>query len=561
MHILPDQNRLTRLLPVLGIIAVIVMATGFTAIMTGSGLAIEGDGYYYINAARIMAASLGMGEMVHLPPDLLREYIRFHAFARELWPPFYPALLAAVSFSADPYVAGRWLHLAFPAVMGLLLWLIFIQNGKTRGRALAAVALVLLSPPLLRLNSFMFSETPFLILQVLTLLAVGGYLRRKKISWLAAAIVFIALACLTRYIGVVMALALACLLWRIHREMAFFRRLGLVLTCVALCLLPVTLYMLSSILYGQTLYVAGRSLALDWPLVKIFVFFKKSISSSFLYLAPEWWPRLIRYGFVLLASAGILLFAVRQFRTQSRQPAAEHVRQLQTYIAFCLVIYVVLTSLLALFLDHMLCYTGITARHFAPVFIWLVVLLLLTGPAGPPAADVSTSLFPRLLPGILAAGLILASLSGSIATTARHRDMSAGSQNAWKNSTALAYVRHLRDTPWLVSNLPGEIFHYLRVPVFALPAHYDFFKAQENHRYERQMAYLRKLLHQHDGMVLYFNLWLYRPPEAAAQATSLEECLERLDLEVFYRERSCLILTPRPDPTRAGEEEIGRPSR
>ena len=548
--------RNTDVFPVAGIIIVITLGVVFSAIITDQGLGIEGDGYYYINAARVIAAHWGAGVPGGVDRTLLKEITDYYVYLMELWPIFYPALLAAVGFSADPYPAGRWLHLTFPVVIGLLLWLIVYANKHSHKRAFLAVALVLLSPHILRLNCFVFSEMPFLILQLLSLSAVGYYLRNKGVAWLIAAVFFIGLAGLTRYIGVVMALALGITVWRTNPGRAFFRRLMISIACVLLGVLPGILYMFSSVIYGKTLYVAGRSLVLKWPLVKAVLFFKKSVRSVELYLSPLFISGKLQILFVLLAAAAIIILFIHQAKKQRRCPPAANVLRLQGYITACVIIYVLLTSFLALFLDHMLCFTGITPRHFAPLFVWLVVLVLLTGPAPGKAGECGREPLITRFAGLFVIILLATFLAASFITALQNRGIAAEARKVWQESTVLEYVRKNEGSEWLVSNMPGELFHYLRKPVFALPSHYDFFKAQENPYYAQQMSQIQRLLHQHNGLVLYFNPYLYLPHEAAYQATTPKECMDMLDLEVLYQDKTGMIMNPRPArPKAAGNRQ------
>ncbi len=149
------------------------------------------------------------------------------------------------------------------------------------------------------------------------------------------------------------------------------------------------------------------------------------------------------------------------------------------------------------------------------------------------------------LAAVLAVGLISVSLVESTVNAFENRDIPLENRQLWEKSSALTHIRDMKQPPWIVSNLPGEMFQYLKTPVFALPSRYDFFKAQANPIYGNQMAQLRQLLHQHDGLVLYFDPGLRFPPEVASQATSLKECRDLLRLEVMFRGELCTVLRPR----------------
>ena len=150
-----------------------------------------------------------------------RELLTAGDFARALeerepftnWGPLYPMLLAAASFGAfDPLdVAGP----LGAAVFALTI----LAAGLWMRRVVAARALVVwgclaiaCAFPLTGLAAFVLSEAPFILFVTLALSRIDAFRNgggRTALAWAAA---FAALACLTRYAGVALILAVVPLL-------------------------------------------------------------------------------------------------------------------------------------------------------------------------------------------------------------------------------------------------------------------------------------------------------------------------------------------------------------
>ena len=150
-----------------------------------------------------------------------RELLTAGDFARALeerepftsWGPLYPMLLAAASFGAfDPLdVAGP----LGAAVFALTI----LAAGLWMRRAVASRALVVwgclaiaCAFPLTGLAAFVLSEAPFILFVTLALSRIDAFRNgggRTTLAWAAA---FAALACLTRYAGVALILAVVPLL-------------------------------------------------------------------------------------------------------------------------------------------------------------------------------------------------------------------------------------------------------------------------------------------------------------------------------------------------------------
>ena len=209
-------DRFTLLLAGLG-----VLGTAIILLRVAHGVGVNGDAKYYIELARALSAGWEgveylLGQTPHLVWD---DYSRWSGPAElpveksALWPPLYPMLMAAaggfafdardvagpfnaVAFGLTVFVAGMWMRL------------------YVRSRFLVAMgcAAIVFSVTLAYWASWAFSEITFVLLATLALLFGSKYLTSGKAAALVLAASFTALACVTRYSGIVLILAIVPLM-------------------------------------------------------------------------------------------------------------------------------------------------------------------------------------------------------------------------------------------------------------------------------------------------------------------------------------------------------------
>lgn len=159
----------------------------------------HGDAVNYIGVARRLQDGDGFAGF------LTRPYGSF--------PPLYPMLLAAAGFFVfDPHaVAGPLNAACFGlTVLALGWWLRWC--GVARPFAALGCLAAALAIPLTGISALAMSEAPFILLTLLALIGMAAHLNgggRTALLWTA---LFASLACLMRYMGVALALAVAPLL-------------------------------------------------------------------------------------------------------------------------------------------------------------------------------------------------------------------------------------------------------------------------------------------------------------------------------------------------------------
>ncbi len=154
------------------------------------GLGLTNDSLHYLAAAESIAEGKGLKDATGGP------------FL--LFPPLYPLVLAGVSrLGIEPVAAARLVNVAAFGLLTLLagLWLRRrVRYGVIAG---AGALTVMAASPLVNAASYLWTETLFVLLILLSLLQLEAFLKRpeRRLS-LAAAAVCAGLAAITRYMGV-----------------------------------------------------------------------------------------------------------------------------------------------------------------------------------------------------------------------------------------------------------------------------------------------------------------------------------------------------------------------
>lgn len=162
------------------------------------GIGIRSDSVAYIWSARNLAEGIGLGR--------LDGGGNFKAMTH--WPPLYPVVLAAFPlFGMEVIEGARWLAAVLGGLNVALVGWILARITRSPWFAASGALVVLFSPAMAETNLQAMTEPLYISLSLLALLFLDAALRRGGRRWLLAAAVFTALALLTRYVGLALALA------------------------------------------------------------------------------------------------------------------------------------------------------------------------------------------------------------------------------------------------------------------------------------------------------------------------------------------------------------------
>ena len=227
-------DRLTLLIAVIAVAG----AAGVLLRQSEWGVGLSGDSVSYVSTARSLLAGEG--------------FTVWSGWPYQNYPPLYPLALALTGvFGADPADAAGGLNAVLfgLVVLAAALWL--RRLGASAFLVAWAASALALSYPLTLVSARAISEPLFILCTLLAIAALDAFLRRGRRSLLLLTAVCLALACLTRYLGIAFLVgALAVLLLR--RESSRGERWAPAAICAAVALAPLCLWMLRNLLLTGT---------------------------------------------------------------------------------------------------------------------------------------------------------------------------------------------------------------------------------------------------------------------------------------------------------------------
>ena len=171
-----------------------------------NGAATSMDSLTYINVARAIAEGKGV-----VAPNYDLASPVFSPMT--LWAPLYPAVLSVLCLGSEctaTSVRELSLYLNFILMLGSSLTFLILANKLVNPWLALATTVSLILLPAFQLDfMFLWSETVFIPLILLSLYCLTRYLdNNKSLTMLTVAVALIALATYTRYVGVAFAIAL-----------------------------------------------------------------------------------------------------------------------------------------------------------------------------------------------------------------------------------------------------------------------------------------------------------------------------------------------------------------
>lgn len=405
------------------------------------GVALTWDSVEYVSVARNLLAGEG--------------FTRFFGGHYKAFPPLYPALLAGASLGVfDPLaVAGPVNAILFGLTVFVAGWWLW-RRLDSRLLALWGCAAVAVAWPLTWMASWAMSETAFILLALLALIQTEKFLEGGKREALVAAAALTALACLTRYLGVSVGLAIALLLV-FRRGAGPAEKARNLAVYAAVSLLPLCLWLWRT--FSLTGTLAGKRGRAFYQLPEI-------LDGAFYELA-QWAARglPLTLAVVLLLAAG--LAATWGFVQARPALAPRDWRSFSVFGGFALV-YV---ALLVLVMMSGGTWSGFQARFLAPIYIPLLLVAAVAlerslqgvradgSPGAKPPARGGMALLSPLARAALTAMLPLWLVyQGALNAQVIHRanqgvDLGYASAR-WAHSESLEYVREAALAGALFSN-------------------------------------------------------------------------------------------------------------
>jgi hypothetical protein len=293
------------------------------------------------------------------------------------WPPLYPLLLAlagrfgiaattasgfinAIAFGLIVLIAGAWLY----------------KKLKNTFIAILTTIGLVFSLPLIQVSKYLWTETLFVLFTLLAFIKLGEFLNRGKNSQLAWAGVFSALACLSRYMGVVLVLTAAIFLF--FRKGKFILKLKDIIIYGCFSSIPVMIWTIRNYIVSGTL--VGFRIPSEYPF-KLNV--KRTMDSILSWLKPEGQiasalsERLLDIlqlfsillpVVIMILFIGVLIFAEKPKRAKSVINEYPYPILFNMVFVAIYVVYLILSATSVAF-------EPINSRYLVPIFVPLVIIV------------------------------------------------------------------------------------------------------------------------------------------------------------------------------------------
>ena len=288
------------------------------------------------------------------------------------YPPVYPLLLAAVNIfeTGDNLLASRLLH---AILFGINVCLVVYAVQKCTDYSFWASALVSLlfisSSPLLLLHATAWSESPFIMFSLCTLILCSYYCVRPSTKTLLATSVFSGLAIATRYIGATLLPAIVLGIVLFGNKSIRYKIRDAIIAVVVSCL-PIGIWVISNLLVTQS--ATDRSfvfhpIGIDHikALIETLYYFVLPVQS------PRWVQVLLIFG--IAAILFLLIFKVL-FQTIYRKEDKNSFRFV--LISLCLIFSFTYISFLMVSISFFDAHTPLDFRILAPAFLSLVIAIV-----------------------------------------------------------------------------------------------------------------------------------------------------------------------------------------
>lgn len=500
------QRKLFLVLMSLIGIGIILVAT------TRYGAGISPDSVAYIATARHLAD--GVGFITYDNTPLLAQ------------PPFYPAILGIFYFvfGVDPLVSANLISAIFFGLTLYVSGLMFLENVSTF-LAFLGTASLLVSIPLIAVSFMAWSEPPFVFFVVLYLISILMYLEKKNVKSLLLLSLSVALACLTRYIGVVLILTGIISILLIRQDNMKTKLLHASIFSF-ISALPISVwvgrnYFLSGTLFGP------RSPSLHTLNDNVLLTF---LTIFFWYLPNRIFDNPLM--FVLLAL--IISFCIGMILIWTKTPIMTLLKQIPPFVLFLLLLMFVYTAFLIIS-STTTNYDPIGDRLLSPIVVPTTLLLfyVIDTLSKPIRESFPTKPIELLLAAGIAFWLTCSARAIVINTIYQFNEGKGYSAKSWKNSQTIQYMRENNLSNCTVySNGADVTYLLLKISVKSIPS------KSSGANTIADISYLKNNFPQENkACLVWFNRITWRKylftPDELLSITDLEQSIQLDDGTIY----------------------------
>lgn len=463
---------------------------------TREGIGISPDSTVYIDAARNLLAGNGLtvfynGELLPLTH----------------YPPLFPAILSMIGIlGIEPLTGARYIN-AFLFGANILLAGIMINKctNDSFWFPIFGSLLILISDVVLNIHSVAWSEPLFIFFGFLGLFILSTHIEKPKLSLLIISSIAIALAFLTRYIGITLLMTGVAGIILLCRE-TYYKRIADSIIFLTVSSLPIIIWSI------RNLYIAGSATNRE------IVFHPISLShvkSAFFHISIWLFPSNVPTVIRVISLAVVILLIFVMIQKLKRQNMSDFNKRnlddakLLLLSAFIL-IYVGFLIISISFIDAQ---TPLDNRILSPVY---VSGLILTMCQTPKLFHYMRKIhFLKIVSIFIAAFAISYLIRGAIWVINNYGDGQGYASKAWRESKIIQKIITLPREIRVYTNAPEAIYILTGKSAYWIPIKTDQNTLLPNDSYLSDMAKMRGQLKNRTGILVYFNTIkrLYLPSE------------------------------------------------
>ena len=523
MSLAPDSS--SQKFPFRFFVSFVILALAIVGIInvmlaTRWGAGTSPDSVVYIAGARNLATGIGFST---ISENGVATPITHHA-------PFYSIILAILNvFGLDPIQGARWLNaLLFSGIIVLvgfiLRELLYDPADKTNLTPLFGAAFVLASAALLEIHIMLWTEALFLLLSLLGFWILSRFLDGMGYSFLIRSAILIAMAMLTRYIGVVL-VATGGLSILMFSRRPFRSRLLDAIVFGIIASIPMVFWLLRNVVLRGT--AANREVFYH-PITRHQIGWGITTLGSWLSI-PDSAPGLVKMlPYVVFGAAFLALVIFKQKRSASGNQISSWVSlsSLPSFIRIIIIFIPLYLGFLLFSLTFLDANIPLDSRILSPVLVPLVILVLYSATEGMKMLGQKAA--PRFVLAAAGCLLLVALVAPTVDLVRNSYDNGIGfTSRTWRESPTMAALQDFPSGRVIYTNAPEAFYLYANRHTRPMPKKFDNANQQQNIDYKNELLAVRQELQESDGVVVYFNsqMWPTLP--------SAQEILNSLGLEVL----------------------------
>ncbi len=428
------KNLYLIFLSIIGIILVLISTSKY-------GIGLTNDSASYISVARNLISGQG--------------WMNFSGGLSPEFPPLFALILALFGlFGLDPIDSARVVN---AVTFGLIIFTsgqLFQKLIKSKFLSIVSPLSILISFPLISVSVTAWTEPIFILLCVLFIYFLPNVIlsTEKRLLYLVIISVIAALACLQRYLGVVLILFGAILIIVLMTQLTALERIKYVFIFCVISVAPLSFWLLRNFTLIST--IAGER---DFSVYSLFdnIFFTLDTVTGgwFIPESISSWIRMIGFFLIFPILVGIIIYSQYKFIRKSRE---EIIR------IWSIGVFILLYTIILLISSTIMFYDKISNRLLSPIFIGVMLVFFIGIDCG--LNWLNNFLRKEKINEMLVVGLCIAWLMYPIYSVSinvsNYIQIGAGGYNSdtWRNSPLILYIQNNPLDGTSYSNNPNAIY-------------------------------------------------------------------------------------------------------